>query len=189
MWTVDRDMNSVNIMPLDTLIDDWRIDYPYYRDGVGDMSLGRPGSSTLPFNYFDRRQGPDFKFARSYDAYTYRMDNVPFYNTKTPYLNLTYLESGAETLPRGALRDNHRTQHIAHDGLQRELQGARHKGPVRVAAYDRPQPLGGLLAHGQTLFGACGVHKQPHTPARERWCGGHVGRRRHGIRAPGRACR
>lgn len=94
MWTVDRDMNSVNIMPLDTLIDDWRIDYPYYRDGVGDMSLGGLGQSTLPFNYFDRRQGPDFKFARSYDAYTYRMDNVPFYNTKTPYLNLTYLESG-----------------------------------------------------------------------------------------------
>ncbi len=94
MWTVDRDLNGVEIMPIDTLIDNWRIDYPYYMNGVGDMTLGGLGQSTLPFNYFDRRQDPDFKFARSYDAYTYRMDNVPFYNTKTPYLNLTYLESG-----------------------------------------------------------------------------------------------
>ena len=93
-WTVDRDLNSVNIMPLDTLIDNWRIDYPYYMKGVGDMTLGGLGQSTMPFNYFDRAQGPDFKFARAYDAYTYRMDNVPFYNSKTPYLNLTYLESG-----------------------------------------------------------------------------------------------
>ncbi len=93
-WTVDRDLNSVNIMPLDTLIDNWRIDYPYYLKGVGDMTLGGLGQSTMPFNYFDRAQGPDFKFARAYDAYTYRMDNVPFYNSKTPYLNLTYLESG-----------------------------------------------------------------------------------------------
>lgn len=94
MWTVDRDMNDVKIEPLDTLLLDWRIDYPYYRKGVGDMSLGGLGQSTMPFNYFERSKSPDFTFAHSYDAYTYRMDNVPFYNSKTPYLNMTYLESG-----------------------------------------------------------------------------------------------
>lgn len=93
-WTVDRDMNDVVISPLDTLVTNWRIDYPYYTDGVGDMTLGGLGQSTLPFNYFERPNSPDFKFAQSYDAYTYRMDNVPFYNSKTPYLNFMYLESG-----------------------------------------------------------------------------------------------
>ena len=94
MWTIDRDMNNVNIQPLDTMLTSWRIDYPYYLKGVGDMTLGGLGQSTLPFNYFDRPTSPDFAFAQSYDAYTYRMDNVPFYNSKTPYLNFTYLESG-----------------------------------------------------------------------------------------------
>lgn len=93
-WTVDRDMNNVKIAPLDTLVTNWRIDYPYFIDGVGDMTLGGLGQSTLPFNYFDRNDSPDFEFAQSYDAYTYRMDNVPFYNSKTPYLNFMYLESG-----------------------------------------------------------------------------------------------
>ena len=93
-WTVDRDMNDVIISPLDTLIDNWRLDYPYFLDGVGDMTLGGLGQSTLPFNYFDRPDNQDFEFAQSYDAYTYRMDNVPFYNSKTPYLNFMYLESG-----------------------------------------------------------------------------------------------
>ncbi len=94
MWTVDRDMNDVEIMPLDTTLTNWRIDHPYQLKGVGDMTLGGLGQSTLPFNYFDRPASSDFTFAQSYDSYTYRMDNVPFYNSKTPYLNFTYLESG-----------------------------------------------------------------------------------------------
>ena len=94
MWTVDRDMNNAKVMPLDTTLMNWRIDYPYFLKGVGDMTLGGLGQSTLPFNYFDRSQNPDFSFSRSYDAYTYRMDNIPFYNSKTPYLHFTYLESG-----------------------------------------------------------------------------------------------
>ncbi|MBQ2430313.1 MAG: putative porin, partial [Alistipes sp.] len=88
------DMNEVDIQPLDTTLMNWRIDYPYYLKGVGDMTLGGLGQSTLPFNYFDRPTSPDFTFAQTYDAYTYRMDNVPFYNSKTPYLNFMYLESG-----------------------------------------------------------------------------------------------
>lgn len=93
-WTVDRDYNRVNIAPLDTTLADWRIDYVFYRNGVGDMSLGGLGQSTQPVNWFDRRQSPDFTFARSYDAYTARLDNVPFYNGKTPLTNMMYLESG-----------------------------------------------------------------------------------------------
>ncbi len=94
MWHVSRQMNDVEILPLDTTLTNWRIDYPYQIEGVGDMTLGGLGQSTLPFNYFEREQSPDFSFAQSYNAYTYRMENAPFYNSKTPFLNFTYLESG-----------------------------------------------------------------------------------------------
>lgn len=76
-WSIDPDFNRVNIAPLDTTLSDWRIDYVFYRKGVGDMALGGLGQSTQPVNWFDRRQDADFSFARSYDAYTARLDNVP----------------------------------------------------------------------------------------------------------------
>ena len=93
-WTIDPDYNRVNILPLDTTLTDWRNDYVFYRNGVGDMSLGGLGQSTQPVNWFERRQDPDFSFARSYDAYTARLDNVAFYNGKKPFTNLLYIESG-----------------------------------------------------------------------------------------------
>ena len=49
-WNIDRDMNDVKIQPLDTTLMNWRIDYPYYLNGVGDMTLGGLGQSTLAFN-------------------------------------------------------------------------------------------------------------------------------------------
>ena len=94
LWTIDSDFDRVNIAPLDTTLQDWRIDYVFYREGVGDMALGGLGQSSQPINWFERRQSSDFVFARSYDAYTARIDNVPFYNCKTPFSNLSYLESG-----------------------------------------------------------------------------------------------
>ena len=93
-WNVDRHYNRVNIMPLDTTLADWRIDYVFYRKGVGDMALGGLGQSSQPINWFDRSQDRDFTFARSYDAYTARLENVPFYNGKSALTNMTYLESG-----------------------------------------------------------------------------------------------
>ena len=93
-WNIDTHYNRVDIQPLDTTLSDWRIDYVFYRKGVGDMALGGLGQSSQSMNWFDRRQDPDFIFARSYDAYTARIDNVPFYNAKTPLTNLMYLESG-----------------------------------------------------------------------------------------------
>ena len=93
-WNVDRYYNRVNIRPLDTTLADWRTDYVYYRKGVGDMALGGLGQSSQPVNWFDRNQDRDFTFARSYDAYTARLENVPFYNGKSALTNMTYLESG-----------------------------------------------------------------------------------------------
>ena len=94
MWHVKRDFNRVEIGPLDTMLTDYRIDYPFYREDVGDIAQGALGQTSLPLNYFRRPQFFDFSFASPYYAYTYNMENVPFYNTKRPMIRMNYAESG-----------------------------------------------------------------------------------------------
>ncbi|MFI3332415.1 MAG: putative porin [Rikenellaceae bacterium] len=96
-WRIDKEYNEVSIMPLDTALLDWRIDYPYQKDGVGDMSLGGLGQSTQPINYFTRESYQDFLFAQTYDAYLYDMESVTFTNLKNPFTQLSYLESGSKS--------------------------------------------------------------------------------------------
>ena len=93
-WHVSRDFNRVEIGPLDTTLTDYRIDYPFYREDVGDIAQGALGQTSLPLNYFRRPQFFDFSFASPYYAYTYNMENVPFYNTKKPMIRMNYAESG-----------------------------------------------------------------------------------------------
>ena len=93
-WHVSRDFNRVEIGPLDTTLTDYRIDYPFYREDVGDIAQGALGQTSLPLNYFRRPQFFDFSFASPYYAYTYDMENVPFYNTKRPMIRMNYAESG-----------------------------------------------------------------------------------------------
>ena len=94
MWHVKRDFNRVEIGPLDTALTDYRIDHPFYREDVGDIAQGALGQTSLPLNYFRRPQFFDFSFASPYYAYTYDMENVPFYNTKRPMIRMNYAESG-----------------------------------------------------------------------------------------------
>ena len=59
-WHVSRDYNRVNIGTLDTTLTDYRIDYPFYREDVGDIAQGALGQTSLPLNYFRRPQFFDF---------------------------------------------------------------------------------------------------------------------------------
>lgn len=93
-WTTSRNYNTVNVMPLDTTLAAWRIDYPHLRDGLGSNSVGGLGQATQKTNYFERTDSREFTFAQPYDDYSYAMENAPFYNMKHPYIWLTYLESG-----------------------------------------------------------------------------------------------
>ncbi len=96
-WTIDKEYNKVYTMPLDTALTDYRIDYPFYKEGVGDMALGGLGQSSQPINYFLRESYLDFLFAQTYDAYLYDMESVTFTNLKTPFTQLSYIESGSKS--------------------------------------------------------------------------------------------
>lgn len=93
-WTIQRDFNKVILNPLDTTLATWRIDYPFYKKGVGQAALGGLGQVALPYNYFERPDYRNFSFASGFDVYTYNMENVPFYNLKKPFFQFMYLESG-----------------------------------------------------------------------------------------------
>ncbi len=93
-WSVRQDYNRVKIGSLDTMLTDYRIDYPFYREDVGDIAQGALGQATLPVNYMRRPDNFDFMFAAPYYAYTYNMESVPFYNSKLPLIRMGYIESG-----------------------------------------------------------------------------------------------
>ncbi len=93
-WSVRKDYNRVKIGVLDTMLTDYRIDYPFLREDVGDVAQGALGQASMPLNYLRRPSNFDFMFAQPYYAYIYDMENVPFYNTKKPLMRLSYAESG-----------------------------------------------------------------------------------------------
>ena len=93
-WYVNRNFNRLDIHPIDTLLNDWRIDYPFYRKGVGDMAIGSLGQASQPLDYNDRQRQENFSFSQPYYIYNYTLENVPFYNVKKPFILMSYRESG-----------------------------------------------------------------------------------------------
>ena len=93
-WHIDRNTNNVEVVPVDTTLSLWRLDYPHYHKRLGNNSTGGLGQASQEVNYFERTTSRDFTFSQPYDAYAYDLENAPFYNMKHPYIWMTYLESG-----------------------------------------------------------------------------------------------
>lgn len=93
-WNVNPDFNEVTILKIDTTLDNWHVDYPYYKNGIGEMSLGGLGQATQEVSFYERNLFYDFSSLQPFDAYIYTMENAPFYNTKKPFTLFNYIESG-----------------------------------------------------------------------------------------------
>jgi len=82
------DSITVDTIPTDfpdkNLLDSYSIANAY------NGNMGSPVQSKI---FFDRTQKTNFLFSTPYDPYVYAVSNLPFYNTKTPYSNITYLSS------------------------------------------------------------------------------------------------
>ncbi|MFI3328578.1 MAG: putative porin [Rikenellaceae bacterium] len=96
-WNISKDFNRVELQKIDTTLNDWRIDYPYQKQGLGDMTLGGLGQATQPLNFYDRSSNFDFEFAQVYNAYIYTVENAPFYNVKKPFTLFSYAEAGQKS--------------------------------------------------------------------------------------------
>lgn len=161
-WTISRDYNQVHINPLDTTLATFRIDYPFYKEGVGHAAVGALGQASLPYNYFERPQYRDFSFAEGFDVYTYRMENVPFYNLKRPYFHFMYLESGQKKF-----REENFSLTLGHNispttGFNVNYRSRGTKGLYEWSRTKNHNLSVARFAHGKALFGACRIHQQPH---------------------------
>lgn len=95
-WTVNRYLNTPNIVTPDTLQSENMTELPFYREDVGVTYLGVTGSATMLHDFFKRKQLDIFPFMNPYSLYGFTPDNIRFYNTKGPFSNLSYYTAGGK---------------------------------------------------------------------------------------------
>ena len=93
-WSVDPYVNQIYITSIDTLQQDFQIQYPFMREGVGSAYLGNLGGPSYYLSYFDRQDGRDHSFANPWNVYMRTMEDTPFYNVKQPFTQLNYAWAG-----------------------------------------------------------------------------------------------
>lgn len=103
-WMASPYFNTVNLKQLDTLISENRTELPFYKKDVGATNLGPTGSATMLHNYFNRTSSEFFPFFDPYSIYHNAPDKVEFYNTKTPYSDLSYHTSGSKRVSEDNLK-------------------------------------------------------------------------------------
>ncbi len=127
-WNVNPNYNRVSLQQIDTTLNNWRIDYPFYQEGVGDMALGGLGQASQAIDYSDRANYYDFSFAQPFDAYIYTVDNAPFYNVKKPMIRMKYLESGQKNYRESNFSIMHAQNMSPSSGFAVEYQANSTKG-------------------------------------------------------------
>ncbi|MDR0755178.1 MAG: putative porin [Prevotellaceae bacterium] len=111
-WIHNPYFNTVERIPInDTLPDDVRIEYPFFKTSTGASFLGAAGSAAVSHNFFQRKSNEYFKFFEPYDVYAFNPENTPFYNTKRPFTVLSYQTSGSKLTEESNIRILH-TQNI-----------------------------------------------------------------------------
>jgi len=89
-WKHDRYYNSISLFEWDTTYNYHFYDYPFMREDVGATWLGMPGSAAQTYNWFLRDKETSTSYFRPLETWTYTPDNLPQFNTKTPYTELEY---------------------------------------------------------------------------------------------------
>ena len=89
-WRHDRMYNKVEPFEWDTTANYHFYDYPFMREDVGATWLGMPGSAVQTHNYFLRGKENSPEFYAPLEPWTYTPENIPMFNTKTPYTELEY---------------------------------------------------------------------------------------------------
>ena len=92
-WKRDGDfqnLNGVRDMAADTSYNNHFYDYEFFRDDVNATWLGVSGSATQMYDFFERKDEANAIFYTPYRIWSYSPDELPQYNTKTPYTELAY---------------------------------------------------------------------------------------------------
>ena len=89
-WHHDRLYNKIEPFEWDTTANYHFYEYPFMREDVGAAWLGMSGSAVQNYNFFLRNKENSTSFYAPYEYWTYTPENIPLFNTKTPYTELEY---------------------------------------------------------------------------------------------------
>ncbi len=92
-WKHDRyfhDLNGLRDQSTDSSFNYNFNDNPVYREDLNATWLGVQGSPAQLYDYFKRQEIENAIFYTPYSIYTYTPENLPQFNTKTPYTELAY---------------------------------------------------------------------------------------------------
>ncbi len=92
-WNHERDFqNILNVrdMAQDTSYIRSFNDYPFFNEDVNASWLGVSGSPVQLYDWFKRAEEANAIFYTPYMTWNYTPENLPQYNTKTPYTELAY---------------------------------------------------------------------------------------------------
>ena len=92
-WTHDRDFHNLvelRDMDADTSYNRSFNDYPFFNEDLNASWLGVSGSPVQLYDYFKRQNEENAIFYTPYRLWNYSAEDLPQYNTKTPYTELAY---------------------------------------------------------------------------------------------------
>ncbi len=89
-WKLIDDFTFADSIAVDTLTTSYQIYNPIYRNSIGNVHTGNLGAPSISSIFEDRRQRPDFIFYNSLIPYFAYPQDITYFNTRTPYVNLTY---------------------------------------------------------------------------------------------------
>lgn len=92
-WQIDEHLGIADTCDVDTVITSFQDNTPPYKYSIANSWTGNLGSPLQSKIFFDRTQKTRFLFSNPYDVYAVNVEDVKFFNTKTPYANLTYRTS------------------------------------------------------------------------------------------------
>ena len=107
-WTHSTFNNNIEFISIDTMLSGFNRDYLFFnQEKIGSAYLGNLGGASVPLDYFNRRNHTSFSFLDAYQAYIYTPAEIPFYNTKRPFTQLSFFTSGQVAKAEEQLRVIH----------------------------------------------------------------------------------
>jgi hypothetical protein len=89
-WSHERKFHDMEVTTPDTSFNSHFHDYKFQREDVNATWLGVAGSPVQTYNYFLRENREQVFFYQAQESWTKTPENIPMYNTKTPYTELSY---------------------------------------------------------------------------------------------------
>lgn len=89
-WKMTDDFTQADTVVVDTILAEHQVHNPIWRNSVSNVTLGNLGSPSVPTYYPALRRDEGNVFYNSLKPILLDPEQFTFYNTKTPYANLTY---------------------------------------------------------------------------------------------------